>query len=79
MTIVDRYPDQAHRFSSVTADSNADQALLTTGKAAMMVHGTWTYGSMAGEGGDFASGGHLGYMTSGRSTAARATPATCPS
>ena len=36
-------------FSSITADSNADQALLYTGKAAMMLHGTWTYGSMAEE------------------------------
>jgi raffinose/stachyose/melibiose transport system substrate-binding protein len=50
-------------FSSITADSNADQALLYTGKAAMMLHGTWTYGSMAQEGGDFVSGGNLGYMT----------------
>jgi raffinose/stachyose/melibiose transport system substrate-binding protein len=50
-------------FSSVVADANADQALLTTGKAAMMLHGTWTYGSMAEEGGDFVSGGNLGYMT----------------
>jgi raffinose/stachyose/melibiose transport system substrate-binding protein len=49
-------------FSSITADSNADQALLYTGKAAMMLHGTWTYGSMAQSGGDFVSGGHLGYM-----------------
>jgi raffinose/stachyose/melibiose transport system substrate-binding protein len=49
-------------FSSITADSNADQALLYTGKAAMMLHGTWTYGSMAEEGGDFVSGGNLGYM-----------------
>ncbi|GAA4361172.1 extracellular solute-binding protein [Angustibacter luteus] len=49
-------------FSSITADSNADQALLYTGKAAMMLHGTWTYGSMATDGGDFVSGGHLGYM-----------------
>ena len=31
-------------FSSITADSNADQALLYTGKAAMMLHGAWTYG-----------------------------------
>jgi raffinose/stachyose/melibiose transport system substrate-binding protein len=30
-------------FSSITADSNADQALLYTGKAAMMLHGAWTY------------------------------------
>jgi raffinose/stachyose/melibiose transport system substrate-binding protein len=49
-------------FSSITADSNADQALLYTGKAAMMLHGTWTYGSMAQDGGDFVSGGNLGYM-----------------
>jgi raffinose/stachyose/melibiose transport system substrate-binding protein len=49
-------------FSSITADSNADQALLYTGKAAMMLHGTWTYGSMKESGGDFVTGGHLGYM-----------------
>ncbi len=36
-------------FSSITADSNADQALLYTGKAAMMLHGAWTYGSMKTE------------------------------
>jgi raffinose/stachyose/melibiose transport system substrate-binding protein len=49
-------------FSSITADSNADQALLYTGKAAMMLHGAWTYGSMKADGGDFVSGGHLGYF-----------------
>ncbi len=49
-------------FSSITADSNADQALLYTGKAAMMVHGAWTYGGMKSDGGDFVTGGHLGYM-----------------
>jgi raffinose/stachyose/melibiose transport system substrate-binding protein len=49
-------------FSSITADSNADQALLYTGKAAMMLHGTWTYGGMKADGGDFVSGGNLGYM-----------------
>jgi len=49
-------------FSSITADSNADQALLYTGKAAMMLHGVWTYGGMAESGGDFVSGGHLGWM-----------------
>ena len=30
-------------FMSVTADSNADLALLYTGKAAMMLHGGWAY------------------------------------
>src|SRR5690242_19821658 len=49
-------------FSSITADSNADQALFYTGKAAMMLHGSWTYGSMKSSGGDFVTGGHLGYM-----------------
>ncbi|MBA3529125.1 MAG: extracellular solute-binding protein [Propionibacteriaceae bacterium] len=33
-------------FSSVTADGNADQALLYTGKAAMLLHGGWAYGAM---------------------------------
>ncbi len=49
-------------FSSITADPNADQALLYTGKAAMMLHGAWTYGTMKTAGGDFVTGGHLGYM-----------------
>jgi raffinose/stachyose/melibiose transport system substrate-binding protein len=49
-------------FSSITADSNADQALLYTGKAAMMLHGAWTYGSMSSDGGDFVKGGNLGWM-----------------
>ncbi len=49
-------------FSSITADSNADQALLYTGKAAMMLHGSWTYGNMKTAGGDFVTGDHLGYM-----------------
>ncbi len=49
-------------FSSITADSNADQALLYTGKAAMMLHGVWTYGNMKTAGKDFVTGGHLGYM-----------------
>jgi raffinose/stachyose/melibiose transport system substrate-binding protein len=50
-------------FSSITADSNADQALLYTGKAAMMLHGSWVYGSMKADGGDFVTGGHLGWQT----------------
>ncbi len=49
-------------FQSITADSNADQALLHTGKAAMMLHGAWTYGSMKEEGGQFVPGGHLGFV-----------------
>ncbi|MEE1943123.1 extracellular solute-binding protein [Streptomyces sp. TRM 70361] len=49
-------------FSSVTADSNADQALLYTGRAAMMLHGAWSYGIQKAEGGDFVSSGKLGFM-----------------
>ena len=49
-------------FMSTVADNNADQALLFTGKAAMMVHGAWTYSSMKTQGGSFVTGGHLGYM-----------------
>jgi raffinose/stachyose/melibiose transport system substrate-binding protein len=49
-------------FSSVTADSNADQALLYTGKAAMMVHGSWSYGIQKANGGSFVKDGGLGWM-----------------
>jgi raffinose/stachyose/melibiose transport system substrate-binding protein len=49
-------------FSSITADSNADQALLYTGKAAMMVHGSWSYGIQQANGGDFVKSGGLGWM-----------------
>lgn len=49
-------------FASITADSEADQALLYTGKAAMMLHGSWCYGSMKANGGNFVSGGNLGYL-----------------
>ncbi|GAA0581189.1 extracellular solute-binding protein [Paractinoplanes ferrugineus] len=49
-------------FSSTTADSNADQALLYTGKAAMMVHGSWSYGIQKDKGGNFVKDGGLGWM-----------------
>ncbi len=49
-------------FSSITADSNADQALLYTGRAAMMLHGAWSYGIQQARGGNFVPGGGLGYM-----------------
>jgi raffinose/stachyose/melibiose transport system substrate-binding protein len=48
-------------FQSTVADQNADQALLFTGKAAMMLHGAWTYASMKDQGGAFVTGGNLGY------------------
>jgi len=40
-------------FMSVTADSNADQALLYTGKAAMMLHLSGAYGAMKSVQADF--------------------------
>jgi raffinose/stachyose/melibiose transport system substrate-binding protein len=49
-------------FSSITADSNADQALLYTGRAAMMLHGSWSYGIQSSEGGDFVKSGGLGFQ-----------------
>ncbi|MGX6603167.1 extracellular solute-binding protein [Micromonosporaceae bacterium Da 78-11] len=49
-------------FSSTTADSNADQALLYTGKAAMMVHGSWSFGIQKANGGNFVKDGGLGWM-----------------
>ncbi|MCY1139136.1 extracellular solute-binding protein [Actinoplanes sp. Pm04-4] len=49
-------------FSSTTADSNADQALLYTGKAAMMLHGSWSYGIQVSNGGNFVKDGGLGWM-----------------
>ncbi|RKS77653.1 raffinose/stachyose/melibiose transport system substrate-binding protein [Motilibacter peucedani] len=49
-------------FSSITADSNADLAVFYSGKAAMMVHGAWTYGTMKSQGGSFVKDGKLGYM-----------------
>lgn len=48
-------------FSSIAADTNADQALLYTGRAAMMLHGAWVYSSIKADAGDFTSSGKLGY------------------
>lgn len=49
-------------FSSITADSNADQALLYTGRAAMMLHGSWSYGIQKGAAPKFVTSGELGYI-----------------
>jgi raffinose/stachyose/melibiose transport system substrate-binding protein len=48
-------------FSSITADSNADQAVFFTGKAGAVLHGAWIYGNLKSAGGDLVSGGHLVY------------------
>lgn len=49
-------------YATIAADSNADQALLYTDKAAMMLHGGWCYGSMKNDGGDFVQN-YLDYAT----------------
>jgi raffinose/stachyose/melibiose transport system substrate-binding protein len=49
-------------FSSVTADANADQALLYTGRTAMMLHGSWSYGIQKDKAKKFVSSGDLAYM-----------------
>lgn len=50
-------------FSSIAADSNADQALLYTGKAAMVLQGGWIYQTMKKDSPDFTKNGKLGYTT----------------
>lgn len=47
-------------FNSVVADSNADAALLYTGKAGMLLQGAWAYGTFTTSAADFAKSG-LGY------------------
>ncbi|QNE35256.1 extracellular solute-binding protein [Leifsonia shinshuensis] len=49
-------------FSSVTADSNADVALLYTGKAAMMLQGAWVMTTFQQQAPDFVKSG-LGFGT----------------
>jgi len=44
-------------FSSITADGNADQAVLYTGKAAMMLHGGWAYAGMKAANPEFVKSG----------------------
>jgi raffinose/stachyose/melibiose transport system substrate-binding protein len=48
-------------FSSITADSNADQAVFYTGRAGSVLHGAWIYGNLKTAGGDLVTGGHLKY------------------
>ncbi|MCI9889545.1 extracellular solute-binding protein [Micrococcales bacterium 31B] len=49
-------------FESITADSNADRALLYTGKAAMMLHGPWVFPGIKVDGGNFVKDGKLGWF-----------------
>lgn len=46
-------------FASVSADSNADLALMVTGKAGFLLQGTWAYSSIESIDPEFVSGGKL--------------------
>ncbi|MGY5765097.1 extracellular solute-binding protein [Brachybacterium sp. DNPG3] len=48
-------------FESMAADSNTDQALMWTDKAALMLHGGWTFGGMKTSGDGFVQDGRLGF------------------
>jgi raffinose/stachyose/melibiose transport system substrate-binding protein len=50
-------------FNSIDTDSNADTALLYTGKAAMYLMGSWAFPTIKEADPEFVSGGHLGYTT----------------
>lgn len=48
-------------FGSVAADANADVALIHTGKAAMLLQGSWAYGTFLTDAPDFVAAGNLGF------------------
>lgn len=50
-------------YGSVSADANADQALLYTGRAAMLLQGSWIYSSMKADAPDKIEDGTVGYTT----------------
>jgi raffinose/stachyose/melibiose transport system substrate-binding protein len=52
----------AKGFSSITADSNADLALLYTGKAAMLLQGSWNYPALKTANPQFLKDDKLGYV-----------------
>ncbi|MCL3777159.1 MULTISPECIES: extracellular solute-binding protein [unclassified Actinomyces] len=50
-------------YGSVDADSNADLALVHTGKAAMVLQGSWVYSNFLADAPDMVASGNLGYTT----------------
>lgn len=50
-------------YGSVDADSGADLALIHTGKAAMLLQGSWVYANFLTDAPDFMADGSLGYLT----------------
>jgi raffinose/stachyose/melibiose transport system substrate-binding protein len=51
----------ANGFASVSADTNADLALMVTGKAAMLLQGAWAYSGIAQIDPKFEADGKLGF------------------
>lgn len=51
----------ADGFASVSADTNADMALMVTGKAAMVMQGAWAYAGISQIDPNFESSGKLGF------------------
>ncbi|KRC52432.1 sugar ABC transporter substrate-binding protein [Leifsonia sp. Root227] len=51
----------ASGFASVSADTNADLALMVTGKAAMLLQGAWAYSGISQIDPTFESSGKLGF------------------
>ena len=49
-------------FGSVAADAGADAALVHTGKAAMLLQGSWVYGTFKQDAPDFVADGKLGFL-----------------
>lgn len=49
-------------YGSVAADAGADAALVHTGQAAMLLQGSWVYGTFKQDAPDFVAGGKLGFL-----------------
>lgn len=49
-------------YGSVAADAGADAALVHTGKAAMLLQGSWVYGTFKQDAPDFVAEGNLGFL-----------------
>jgi raffinose/stachyose/melibiose transport system substrate-binding protein len=62
-------------FSSIAADSNADAALVYTGRAAMVLQGSWNFPAIKTARPDFVKSGKLGYMPFPAVTGGKGDPA----
>ena len=65
----------AKGFSSITADSNADLALLYSGKAAMLLQGAWNYPALKTANPNFLKDGKLGWIAFPAVTGGKGDPA----